>query len=136
MIRKYDRNPELIFEQFVSSWFELLSSGKWAEAFIQLDLSPVHGNEYTPSRFRDEIESDHFCEGTMFRKEHPEIVYSAPKDSSGNGRPNLYPLEGALDYSFEYDVPLNNEFTDLTSGWEFIDSGAFYKVRLDFLHVL
>lgn len=136
MIRKDNQNPELLFEQFVSSWFELIAKGKWDVAFAQIDLSPSYGDPYTPERFRDEIENDHFCEGTIFRNEHHQIVYSNPKDISGNGNPNIYPLEGTADYSFEYDVPLNNEFSDLTSGWEFIDAGAFYKVRLDFLHVL
>ncbi|WP_290501506.1 hypothetical protein [Alcanivorax sp.] len=136
MIKKSGDKPEKIFEQFVENWFELISEDRWEEAFVLIDLPPSYGEMYTPETFRQEIENDHFCEGTMFRKQHPEIVYSNPKSISGSGSPSVYPLEGTHNYAFEYDVPLNNEFSDLTSGWEFIDAGSFYKVKLDFLHVL
>ncbi|GAB3535641.1 hypothetical protein [Photobacterium alginatilyticum] len=136
MIRKEEKSPDKLFEQFVSIWFELISQGRWDEAFAQLDLPPTYGSCYTPERFRDEIENDHFCEGTIFRKQHLKIVYSNPNEIMGDGRPSLYPIDGTSDYSFEYDIPLNNEFSDLTSGWEFIDAGEVYKVKLDFLHLL
>jgi hypothetical protein len=136
MIRKDDLDPVLLFEQFVSNWFDLIANGKWNEAFVQIDLAPNYGEPYTPAIFKDEIEGDHFCEGTIFRNVHPQIIYSSPRVISGNGSPNIYRTEGTMDYMLEYDVPLNNEFSDLTSGWEFIDAGEFYKVRLDFLHVL
>jgi len=136
MILKTKQNPDSLFEHFVSNWFELIASGKWEEAFAQIDLSASYGEPYTPARFKDEIENDHFCEGTIFRNENPKISYSNPKKMEGSGNPNIYPLDGTSNFSFEYDVPLNNEFSDLTSGWEFIDAGEFYKVRLEFLHVL
>ncbi len=72
MIQKSDRNPEAVFEQFVENWFELIATGKWSEAFVQIDINPTHGGEYTPDSFRNEIENEHFCEGTVFRKEHPQ----------------------------------------------------------------
>mgnify|MGYP001548795214 CR=1 FL=1 len=136
MIKKNRNKPEKIFEQFVLDWFELISKGQWNEAFAQLDLPPTYGKKYTPELFRHEIENDHFCQGTVYRKNHPEITYTNPKKMAGNGRPSLYKIDGTSNFSFEFDVPLNNEFSDLTSGWEFIDSGESYKVRLDFLHVL
>ena len=136
MIRKDNQNLEILFEQFVSNWFELIAKGEWEEAFAQIDLPPSYGDKYTAEKFKYEIENDYFCEGTIFRNEHPEIIYSNPKEINGNSNPNIYPLEGTANYSFEFDVPLNNEFSDLTSGWEFLEAGEFYKVRLDFLHVL
>lgn len=136
MIQKNNQSPTALFEQFVISWFELIACGKWGEAFSKIDLPPNAGDPYTPSSFRNEIENDHFCEGTVFRDKHSEIIYSNPRKASGNGYPTLYPVDGTEDYSFEFNVPLNNEFSDLTSGWEFIDVGDVYHVRLNFLHVL
>lgn len=136
MLVKSSEEPQILFKQFVSNWFELISIGQWEEAFSQIDLSPNFGVSYTPRIFRNEIENEHFGEGTLFRKENSNIVYSNPKEIEGNGNPVIYPLEGTNGYSFEYDVALNNQFSDLTSGWEFIDSGTYYKVKLDFLNVL
>ena len=136
MILNDGRNPEELFHQFVLGWFELIANGQWAEAFAQLDLGPNYGEPYTPETYRNEIENDHFCEVTVYRQQFQEIVYSNPKEMSGHGSPNLYQIEGTSDFEFELDIPLNMEWSDLTSGWQFIDSGAFYKVRLDWLNVL
>ncbi|WP_461538316.1 hypothetical protein [Spongorhabdus nitratireducens] len=136
MIERSNKHPAALFEQFVSDWFELIAQGKWDEAFALIDLPPNYGDAYTPDKYKDEIENDHFCPGTIFRDDNPEIIYSNPKDISESANPTLYPLDGTSDYSFEYDVPLNDKISDLTSGWEFKDFGKFYKVRLDFLNVL
>ncbi len=136
MIRIDNRNPEQVFEQFILNWFELIFLDNWDEAFKLIDLPSSCGEFYNTERFRYEIENDHFGKGTSFREEHPEIIYSNPKNIDGSGYPNIYPLSGSSDYLFEYDVPLNNEFSDLTSGWQFVKHDSFYKVRLEFLRVL
>ncbi len=136
MIQKTGTKPEKLFELFVSNWFELISKGKWSEAFVQIDLPTSYGYEYNPEKFRDEIGNDHFCRGTIFRKQYPEIIYSNPKEIKGNGRLIILQDDDTLDCEFYFDVPLNGEFSDLTSIWEFINFGEFYKVRLESLHVL
>ncbi|EOV9410104.1 hypothetical protein ACN5W3_004575 [Vibrio parahaemolyticus] len=136
MIYKNGKKPVVLFEEFVIEWFELISKGQWDMAFSKIDLAPSFGEAFTPETFRNKVENDHFCEGTIFRQAHPDITYSNPKLMPRSGQPEIYEIESSFNYSFLYDVPLNNEFSDLTSGWEFIDVGDSYLVRLDFLHVM
>ncbi len=138
MIKKTGEAPNDQFRSFVCNWFTLISLGKWDQAFSQIDLPPNFGEPYTPETFRNEVENDHFREGTVFRRRHPEgIVYSNPELISDDVRYIIHDeCKDISGFGFEFDVPLNGEWSDLTSGWEFIHAGEFYKVRLDWLHVL
>ena len=137
MLQKSSVEPFELFHAFVRSWFKLIALGRWNEAFGQIDLPPNFGEAYTPDRFRYEVEKDHFHPGTRFGSKHPEgIIYSDPDTLEGDGRPHLYQRKDRSTYEFDFDLPLNGEWSDLTAGFEFIDAGSVFKVRLDWLHVL
>jgi hypothetical protein len=130
-------SEDQLFQSCVLDWFDRISKGEWDNAFSMIDLPPESGVPYSPQRYRDEIENDHFAEGTVFRKQHSEgIIYSSPHEVGGDGNCEIYDPSEDNVYEFECDVPLNGEWSDLTSGWQFIDNGDFYAVRLEWLHVL
>lgn len=137
MLERTASDPQEDFTRFVRGWYKLVAAGKWDEAFATIDLPPNYGDPYSAERFRREVELDHFAPGTRFAKAHPEgIIYFDPDSLSGDGRPSLYQRKGGATFQFELDVPLNGEWSDLTSGWEFIVDPRGYLVRLDWLHVL
>ncbi|EKA6052546.1 hypothetical protein RH728_004491, partial [Vibrio vulnificus] len=105
MIYKNGKKPVVLFEEFVIEWFELISKGQWDMAFSKIDLAPSFGEAFTPGTFRNEVENDHFCEGSIFRQAHPDITYSNPKLMPGSGQPEIYEIESSFNYSFLYDVP-------------------------------
>ena len=156
MLSKPHAPNEEFFISFARSWFKSIAGGDWQGAFARLDLPPQFGEPFTPERFRREIEDDHFCEGTVFREQHPgPIVYADPDSIGASKYTSLYPLRGADDsesddseaefaqclrggrsVELEHPVPLNGEWSDLTACFQFIDRGDSYAVRLDWLHVL
>jgi hypothetical protein len=159
MIAKPQHVTEACFLQFARDWFQDIASGAWQKAFDRLDLPPNFGDPYTPELFREEVEKDHFCEGTVFREQHPEgVIYSDPSTIGESKYAELYPLrsdeptdEGVLDdpdeelrrclreglsVQLEHPVPLNGEWSDLTACFQFVDQGDSYAVRLEWLNVL
>jgi hypothetical protein len=154
------KNPTTdYFVQFARDWFKEIASGNWQSAFEKLDLPTSSGEAYTPKRYRDEIENDHFCEGTVFRRQHPEgIVYSDPDTIGESKYTDLYPLrdeqlrdpdafedfdeelarrlQKGLSVELEHPVPLNGEWSDLTACFQFVSQGDNFAVRLEWLHVL
>src|SRR5512141_3111539 len=135
MLPRTTDGPEADFIRFVRAWFKMISAGQWDAAFAVLDLPPNVGPPYTPERFRYEVEQDHFGPGTVFAEAHPEgIIYSDPDSVIRDGRPNLFQRKTPDVLEFEYDVPLCGEWSDLTSGWEFVSRPEGYLVRLDWLH--
>src|SRR5689334_19305551 len=98
MIPKSSPLTKVFFVQFVRDWFKSIARGDWQAAFDALDLPPDDGMPYTPERFRQEIENDHFAEGTVFRKQHPAgIVYSDPDVIGESKYTELYPLRSGAD---------------------------------------
>jgi hypothetical protein len=137
MLVRTANGPEADFIRLVRGWFKMIAAGRWDAAFALIDLPPNLGLPHTPERFRHEIEQDHFVPGTVFANAHPEgVIYSDPDSVAGDGRPNLYQRNTPEVLEFEHDVPLNGEWSDLTSGWEFVVCAEGYLVRLDWLHVL
>ncbi len=156
MISKPQNATAEFFVNFVRDWFKGIASGAWQEAFTRIDLAPNFGEPYSPQRFRHEVENDHFCDGTVFRKRHPEgIAYSDPNTIGESQYVELYPLRGEHEWvsddledevarclregwsiEVEHPIPLNGEWSDLTACFQFVDQGDNYAVRLDWLHVL
>lgn len=135
---------------FVKNWLALLAEGKLAEACNQLETAYPHDEVWTPERIVH-IVRDTFPPESLFYQQHPEgPVFTNPYDLKEQKRYVDEWLQDWFDYEleyhtgpdsdgvihFEYDIPLNGEWSDLTALFEFHKSDGGYKVVLRGLHVL
>jgi len=70
-----------------------------------------------------------YCHGKDF-------TIDAPKSIGGDGRASLVKLNDGSGYSFEYDLPLNGKWSDLTLQFEFRKRGQEFAVVLHGVHTL
>jgi hypothetical protein len=153
MIPKPQNPTEEFFINVVRGFFKRIAGGDWEGAFSMLDLPPVHGEPFTPERFRHEVEVENFGEDTVFREEHPEgVIYSDPDTIGPSKYADVYAprpitsgdgeaerdrcIREGRSLEVEHPVPLNGSWSDLTAHFDFIAQGNSYALRLDWLHVL
>jgi hypothetical protein len=118
---------------FVKKWFKLLADDKLEEGCAML-LPNSYGIVWTPDLIKQTM-NEIYSPDTWFYHYHPEgPIFSDPYDL-GKQR-----FEEAIEtpdgYAFDYDVPLNGEWSDLTAQFQFIKQPNGYAVVLEDLHIM
>jgi len=127
MIPTSTDEPVVTFTRFARDWFRLLARGDFAAAVSRLDEANSYGEHWDAEKiqgvFRDYARSD-------------SVRVADPDTIAGDGRPSLVELADGRGYSFEHDVPLGEEWSDLTAQFEFLRRPSGYAVVLHGIHVL
>jgi hypothetical protein len=136
MITINAENPLKDIKAFVHSWLKLLAAGRTDEAMQQIDEPNRNGDALTFNDLRVII-NETFCEGTIFRQQHPgDLFISNPDELEDNGEAHLYAYDDGSEYTLEHSLPLNGEWSDLTLDFEFRKRNDRYTVALNDLHVM
>lgn len=129
MIRTALGNHENVFKEFVRNWIRLLSIGMFEEALNQIDAPNSYGIEWSEEAIK-KIVADYVGKGEIFSITDPDKM-------EGDGRPNLIMFNGLQGFAFALDLPINEEWSDLTVQFKFIKkSKGYYTVILQDIHVL
>jgi hypothetical protein len=101
-----------------------------------LDEPNCYAIFWTPDLIR-QIVPDTFSPATQFYRYHPEgPVFSDPFELEEQKGLEVIEFEDGSGYAFDYYVPLNGEWSDLTAQFEFRKRDGGYAVILHDLHVL
>ncbi len=126
--------PEAQLLAFARSWCSLVAKGEWERARGMLDEPDHYGIEWTQQRVVALLD-DTFGEGTAFAAEHGRPMFSDPAMADGTERYDFgRTRQGG--FWFDYDVPLNGSFSDLTAQFEFHPRAAGFAAVLHELHVM
>ena len=127
MIPASTDQPAVIFTRFARDWFRLLARGAFVDAASRLDEPNSHGERWSADQIRDALVD-------YARTEAVQV--SDPDTLTGDGRPSLVEFDDGRGYSFEHEVPLQGEWSDLTAQFEFLRCPQGYAVVLHDIHVL
>ena len=128
--------PEQSILAFVKEWMKLLADGRLEEACAVLDEPNCWGINWTPSLIRETI-STTFSPDTAFYEPHPEgPIFTDPFQLEEQKDIEAIEFEDGSGYAFDYSVPLNGEWSDLTAQFEFLERPNGYAVVLHDLHML
>jgi hypothetical protein len=111
-------NVESDVLEWARDWFDLLAAGDLAEACARLDDPNHYGVVWTPQAIAGLV-AETFGTGTRFRGEHPEgPEFTGTRAASGRERFAFGGFADGTGFWFNYDVPLNGGFSDLTAAFE------------------
>ena len=129
MIRAALGNHENIFRNFVRNWIRLLSIGKFEEAIKQIDAPNSFGFKWSAESIQKVLQ-DYIDKDETFS-------ITNPNEMEGDGKQNLIMFNGLQGFAFDYNLPIDGKWSDLTVQFEFIKkSKGYYAVILNDIHVL
>ena len=130
------KNPEAAVVAFVRGWFDLIGSGRLAEACAALDQPTSYGESWTPERLVFVL-NEVFPPDSRFSREHPDgLRFTTASAATGDPHVTFGIFDDGRGYWLDHDVPLNGAFSDLTAQFEFHGEGDRVAVALQDLHVL
>ena len=133
---KLSDSPEQDILAFVKHWMKLLAEDRLDEACRLLDEPNDYGMVWTPDMIR-ELVADTFSPDTIFYKFHPEgPIFTDPYELEEQSDREVYRSEDGTTYYFDYDIPLNHEWSDLTAQFEFRKRSNGLAAVLHDLHVM
>lgn len=136
MIEISSESPEQAILTFVKGWMKLLADGRLEEACALIDEPNSYGIAWTPGMIRDMVNAT-FSPDTRFHTSHPEgPVFTDPFQLEEQRDVEVIEFDDGSGYAFDYDIPLNGEWRDLTAQFEFRTSPDGHAVVLHDLHVL
>ena len=114
----------------------LLADGQVESACALIDEPNKYGIVWTPTLIEDLINST-FSPASRFYQSHPEGPIITNRFQLNEQKDiEVIELEDGSGYLFDYDLPLNGEWSDLTAQFEFHKKPNGYAVVLHDLHVL
>jgi hypothetical protein len=129
MIRAALGTHEIVFIEFVKNWIRLLSVGNFEEAIKQIDAPNNYGIRWSKESIQKILE-DYIGKGVAYSITDPNIM-------EGDGKPNLIMFNGLQSFGFDFNLPINGNWSDLTVQFEFIKkTKGYYAVILHDIHVL
>lgn len=120
-------SAESICSQFVELWLSTMSEEKWDVAAEMIDSQNCYGVRWGTAEIRASINE-------YMRNEDWFISFPCPCDRSGIR--SFGEFKDGTGYWLDYDVPINDEWSDLTAQFEFKRNGNEYSVSLHDIHVL
>ncbi len=136
MVKISKENPASQILPFVKNWMKLLADGRFNKACEMIDKPNSYGIVWTPELIKETI-NETFSPDTRFYDFHPEgPIITDPFELEEQKFVEVIEFADETGYVFQYDLPLNNEWSDLTALFEFIKDGDEYAVILDDLHVM
>jgi len=136
MILINPNSPHDAILEFVKNWMRLLAEHRTDDACALIDEPNSYGIEWTSVRIW-QIVNETFSPDTRFYTVHPEgPIISDPFEIDAQSEAEVIELEGGRGYAFDYALPLNGEWSDLSAQFEFYKRSDGYAVVLNDLHVL
>lgn len=136
MIDLSSHDPAQSILAFVKGWMKLLAEGRFEEACSLIDEPNSYGIVWTPALIQETVNAT-FGPETRFYQFHPEgPIFTDPFDLEEQREVKVLELGDGSGYAFDYDVPLNGEWSDLTAQFEFLQRSNGYAVVLHDLHVM
>ena len=136
MIDISSEEPQHSILAFVRKWVALIADGRAEDACALIDEPNSYGIEWTPTSI-DEVINSAFSPDSRFYRLHPEgPIVTNPFRLTEQREIEVIELENGNGYLFDYDLPLNDEWSDLTAQFEFRKRPSGYAVVLHDLHVL
>jgi len=121
---------------FVKQWMQLLADTHLQQACALLDMPNDDDMMWTPELLRHVIVTT-FDPQSRFYDIHPEgPIVTDPEQLPEQCSHALVALVNSEGYQFDYDLPLNGAWSDLTAPFIFYKHGQGYVVVLHDLHVL
>lgn len=121
---------------FGKGWMKLLAEGRVEEACALLDEPNTYGILWTPRLILETVNSI-FSPESRFHETHPEgPIFTNPFELEEQIGIEVVEFDDKSGYAFDYNVPLNGEWSDLTAQFEFLKRSDGYAVVLHDLHVL
>lgn len=128
--------PSQSIVAFVKGWMKLLAEGRFEEACAMIDQPHGYGITWTPGLIRQTVNATCSPE-TTFYQFHPEgPIFTNPFELEEQREIKVVKYDDGSGYTFNYDVPLNGQWSDLTARFEFLKRANGYAVVLQDLHVL
>jgi hypothetical protein len=128
--------PEKSILDFVKRWMKLLADDPLDESCALLEHPNRFGVVWTPDLIKETVH-DTFSPDTLFYKYHPEgPIFTDPYELEEQRDIEPIEFDDGSGYAFDYAVPLNGEWSDLTAQFEILKRPNGYAVFLDDLHVL
>jgi hypothetical protein len=121
-------SPLDAFTDFVRRWLSLLAAGRLEEAANLIDEPNSYGLQWGAEDIQKALQD--------YARSDVSPYVTDPEAMPGDGRPNLLELNDGSGYLFDYAVPLNGEWSDLTLQFEFLKKPGGYVVVLQDIHVL
>lgn len=134
MITSLPPDPEPTLLAFARRWCTLLANDDWPSALAMIDEPNTHGIVWTRESILHLL-NDTFSEDTVFAREHGAPFFSAPSEARGVERLHIGELADG-GFWFDYEVPLNGWFSDLTAQFEAHPRAGGFAVLLHDLHVM
>jgi hypothetical protein len=120
----------------VKCWMKLLAEGRVEEACALLDEPNRYGITWTSGLIQETVNSI-FSPESRFHETHPEgPIFTNPFELEEQLEIEVVEFDDKRGYTFDYNVPLNGEWSDLTAQFEFLKRSDGYVVVLHDLHVL
>jgi hypothetical protein len=136
MIDISSERPEQSILGFVKYWIKLLADGRFEHACGLIDEPNSYGIVWTPSLINEVVNST-FSPDTVFYGFHPEgPIFTDPFLLAEQRQVKVVEFDDESGYAFDYALPLNGEWSDLTAQFEFQRRPNGYAVVLHNLHVL
>jgi len=122
--------------EFARRFFRLAAQDRLNEACALLDEPTSRGHIWTRESIL-RVVHETFHPGTIFFQRHPDGPrFTNPNELAEPVRFEVYMLKGGSGYWYDYDVPLNGEWSDLTAQFEFKRQPGGLAAILNDLHVL
>ncbi|HSK73554.1 MAG TPA: hypothetical protein VK892_17790 [Pyrinomonadaceae bacterium] len=136
MIKISPESPEKAILEFVKSWMKLLAENRLDEACVMIDEPNCYGIVWTPELIIETV-NETFSPDTIFYEYFPEgPIFTDPYKLPEQKNREVIEFVDKSGYVFEYDIPLNGEWSDLTAQFEFLKRENGYAVILHDLHVM
>ena len=130
------KSPQNDILPFVKNWMRLLAEQRTEDACALIDEPNCYGVTWSSDRIR-QIVTETFSPDTRFYLDHPEgPIFSDPFDLEEQRDIEVIELNDGSGYVFDYHLPLNCEWSDLTAQFEFYKRSDGYAIVLHELHVL
>jgi hypothetical protein len=130
-------DPERRIREFARQFFRLAAADKLAQACAMLDEPNVYGQTWTPERITAVLRET-FSPDTSYYSFHPEGPrFSTPDELVERSQHVSFgAFEDGSGYWYDYAVPLNGEWSDLTAQFIFMRRPEGLAAILHDLHVM
>ena len=111
----------------IEAWLQQLSAGNWHEVLGMLDEPNSYGVKWGEAEIRSSL--DEYSRSKTW-------AVTDPNSLDVSGHTSFGEFNDGSGYWFDYDIPLNGEWSDLTAQFEFKKRGDGYALVLHDIHVL
>ena len=127
MFTSFSPPIENALRDHIELWLRQLSAGNWAEVIGMLDEPNSYGVKWGEAEIRRSLDE--------YSRSKPWAVTN-PKSSDVSGHTSFGEFNDGSGYWFDYDIPLNGVWSDLTAQFEFKKRGNGYALVLHDIHML